>query len=641
MPRESLPRGLDRHRAQPTALTVSWPGTAVPDLSLSPRATESIQTILLGLQRTAGNRAVSAMLARQQSVSPTLDQHRPTHSRPDDLVIQRLLANAAAWDPVEANTGQGQRVVAIIGPGVVMGTKPAALANFRPYEYQQLFSAASKAAQYAQGHLLNENLGGPGNPAAPHAAENLTAFPQWPTNTDHKTVVENKLKNKVKAGRWFRYEVRIAYSQDSMPRLMKRLGLLGPAFNATWQVQTGLTSAQAQYTYASRVTADWQELAQASTDAALVNLAGATPGEAVFDIPNPLSYIDVAKQPLEYPPGHIPGGAYQHMKTFKAQQVWWKAKGGVPHSAGRPHILAERWRGIDAARANTAAPVGSSATYLAGHAHYLEGVTASRLGPAAARYGRGYTMGYADFESGMTHARTNRLAAPPAIHAATLGHSEYWVGMNMALLQLLTNPPLNNRAQIAGHADYWAGVTHAHSNPAASPPAGKLASVDGHTDYWAGVTHALTHPVGQPPAAKLASIEGHKDFWDGVGFATADMTAALPPGPLGKTKGHADFLAGVAHARGNPRATAPAPGNLATTTAFNDYWLGVDHARTNARGVAYPAPSSAAAAGVADWWTGVDRARTDLPTLEGPAPAGGGGEEGFQSYRAGDRKSGG
>ena len=120
---------------------------------------------------------------------------------------------------------------------------------------------------------LNENLGGPGNPAAPHAAENLTAFPQSPTNTDHKTVVENKLKNKVKAGRWFRYEVRIAYSQDSMPRLMKRLGLLGPAFNATWQVQTGLTSAQAQYTYASRVTAEWQELDPASTNAAPVNLA--------------------------------------------------------------------------------------------------------------------------------------------------------------------------------------------------------------------------------------------------------------------------------------------------------------------------------------------------------------------------------
>src|SRR5205814_5645997 len=88
---------------------------------------------------------------------------------------------------------------------------------------------------------------------------------------------------------------------------------------------------------------------------------------------------------------------------------------------------------------------------------------------------------------------------------------------------------------------------------------------------------------------------------------------------LAGAHGHADFLAGVAHARGNPRATAPAPGNLATTTAFNDYWLGVDHARTNARGVAYPAPSSAAAAGVAEYWAGVDHAVANPQAIAPPA----------------------
>src|SRR5207248_7688390 len=140
---------------------------------------------------------------------------------------QRVLNNAAAWDPVEPVTGQGTRVVAILGPGHPVGTGPGAQTNFRPYEYQQLFSQVSKAAGYCQGHLLNDNLGGPGNPAAPHAAENLTAFPQKPTNSDHLNVAEKLVKDGVGTGKWLRYEVRIGYGTDSMPRLLKRVGLTG------------------------------------------------------------------------------------------------------------------------------------------------------------------------------------------------------------------------------------------------------------------------------------------------------------------------------------------------------------------------------------------------------------------------------
>lgn len=158
---------------------------------------------LLDLQRAAGNGAVSALIHVQRAL---------THDLP-------------TWDPVEGTTGQDTKVVAIVGPGVPMGTGPKAVSNFRPYEYTQLFAAVSKGKQYAQGHLLNENLGGPGNNSgmrSAHAAQNLTAFPQWPTNTDHKSVVEKVVKDNTAAGHWFRYTVQIGYSTDSMPRLLKR-----------------------------------------------------------------------------------------------------------------------------------------------------------------------------------------------------------------------------------------------------------------------------------------------------------------------------------------------------------------------------------------------------------------------------------
>jgi hypothetical protein len=542
-----------------------------------------------------------------------------------------MLVNAPpVWDPVDGATGQGTRVQAIVGPGLVKGTTPGNQANFRPYEYSQLFIAVSKGRQYAQGHLLNENLGGPGKPHLPHAAENLTAFPQWPTNTDHKTVVEKDVKDGVDAGKWYRYEVRIGYSTDSMPRLMKRLGLAGAAFDNAWQAKTGLVHTDATYSYASSLAANWEELDPASTNAAPVALPG-TNGVSNFAIPNPLSFT---KDPAGEYPGYV-RGTYEHMETFKAHQTFAKTLGGLHALAGRAHVMPQRWLGIDDARANIPLAVTATPRFTDGYNSYLAGVADSRLGPPAARFGRGYTLGYADFEDGITHAHTNRIGTPPAIHAATTAHAEYWAGKDMALLQLLANPPVGNRAHIAGHADYWAGVDHAKTNLAGVPPVGKLASVDGHNDYWAGVTHALTNTAGQPPTGNHASAGGHKDFWDGVTAAAADLNAPIPPSPLGKAQGQRDYLAGVTHAQANPRAIALPPGNLATTTAFNDYWAGVDHAKTNIRGTPYPTASAAAAEGIKDWWVGVDTARSDLATLEKPGPTAGGQMEGFAAYRDG------
>src|SRR5258708_3667084 len=187
------------------------------------RPTPTLTAAILDLQGSAGTRAVSALLEGQAEVP--------------GLAVQRLLTNATpTWGPIEGTTGQGTHVVAIVGPGVLYGSGPSqTVPNFRPFGYTRLFSSASKQAAYCQGHLLNDNLGGPGDPAVPHAAENLTAFPQKPTNGDHLQIAEKLVKDGTKAGKWLRYEVQVGYSTDSMPRLQKRLGLAGALFDQVWQ----------------------------------------------------------------------------------------------------------------------------------------------------------------------------------------------------------------------------------------------------------------------------------------------------------------------------------------------------------------------------------------------------------------------
>ncbi|WP_301486119.1 hypothetical protein, partial [Intrasporangium sp.] len=96
---------------------------------------------LLALQRTAGNSAVARA-----------------------VTVQRTLTNDATWGAVEATTGQGTSVRAVSGPSYKYGSKPATSKGFRPYDYTAMFSAATGPAFYCQGHLLNDNLGGPGDP---------------------------------------------------------------------------------------------------------------------------------------------------------------------------------------------------------------------------------------------------------------------------------------------------------------------------------------------------------------------------------------------------------------------------------------------------------------------------------------------
>lgn len=607
---ETTPRRPDApvRRPAPAAARDQVDAAPPPAVLRSPAA-------LVALQRAAGNRATAG------------------------LVVQRALVNDASWDPVDPVTGQGTRVEAVVGPGYTYGSGPGTQVGFRPYDYTHLFSSATAGAMYCQGHLLNDNLGGPGNPGHANAAQNLTAFPQQPTNGDHKNLIEKFVKTAAKTA-WFRYTVRITYGTGSGPRLRHRLhGNLAPATAA------GLGPTAATFGYANSLTATWEELQDgpAVTNAGAIAKVGGAAGSLVIQIPSPLSYVAPAKQADEYPGGK--GASWSHLPSFKEHQQG--ATGGalpstsaktLPPTLARPHVIPQRWHGIEAARAGMGVAGGANAAWQAGHQHYLDGVTASRNGPASAtRLGRGYTTGYADFEAGITHGRANPLASPPASPpAAIVSHGEYWTGVGKGRTTPLATPPTTGRAEIAGHEDFWAGVTHAKSHPLLAAPAGNLGQAEGHRDYWGGVTHARANPQGVVPPGNLGQGGGYDDYWTGAGAALADPTSATPL-VLGAAAGHADVLAALTHAQGNPRGTAPANATTVAQLAVAAYWAGVDFARSRPVGDAFVAAPPAAGIGVAGvraFRDALTLVAHDLPSLA-VVPAGGGAREAAADYRTG------
>lgn len=609
---------------------------------------------LLGLQRAAGNRAVSAFLAaaaaperRPAQLDPGPIAVRasapPGSSKPtvtgrpvtvQPVTIQRTLTNGANWSTVDPTTGQGTNVVAVVGPGYTYGSGPSAQAGFRPYDYTALFSAATVGAAYCQGHLLNDNLGGPGNPNNPNSVKNLTAFPQQPTNGDHKNLIEKQMKTAATSD-WFQYTVSIGYSADSAPRLFHRLGTV----NRGWATAAGLKTTDATFGYASSLTAHWTELDQgpAASNTAPPVKAGGVSGSLSLAIPSPLSFVAPAKQLDEYPGGK--GATWSHLPTFKKSQTSGRAGTLPPTTAKtspppitRVHVMPQRWLGIDAAR--TGAPIGTTTNpaFRAGHAHYLNGVAQSKVGKAdAGRFGHGYNLGYEDYGSGIEHGRKNPLGAPPASPQAAIdGHTMFWTGVAKGKIQLLSAPPVGSRAETAGHADFWEGVKHGRTNPKATVPV-NLAQAEGHNDYWAGVEHAYKNDVSAPPVGSHAQLTGHQDYWAGVKLARADLTSATPP-ELGKAKGHTEVVDALKHARASVRGTALADETVAQKAVLAEYWQGVDSARANP-GIGYAGGNAAEAQGVTDYGAGVHHAASQAP---GAAPVHSGEAEGAADYWAGE-----
>ncbi len=542
-----------------------------------------------------------------------------------------MLVNGATWAPVDA-TGQGTSVDAIVGPKYTYGSGPRALTGFRPYDYTALFSAATEQAFYCQGHLLNDNLGGPGDPANANAAQNLTAFPQKPTNSDHNKAIEQSVKAAANTS-WFRYQVSIGYATDNADRLRRRLG--GQANLAT---SAGIATTDATFRYASSLAASWVELDQGplATNAAPPVKPGGISGNLFLSIPSPMTFLAPGKRADEY--AGYTKVTWGHLTSMKGVQSGARAGrlppgGGNPPSATRAHVMPQRWLGIDDAR-NGTGTVSTNPAFQGGQTHYNDGVTESRAGPRGTRYGRGYTLGYDDFDNGIKAGRKDPLTTPPVAppQATVDGHAEFWAGVILGRTQNEATPPVGNRAHIEGHAGFWKGVTYAHTNLETAPPP-DLSHVEGHGDYWKGVTFAADNAAATLPVGSLAKTEGHTHYWQGVTAARADLAGA-PPLELGKLKGHTDFADGVAHGRAQPRETPPDAKPVARTGSWVEYWQGADLARAADAKTPYAGPSSAEAAGFADYREGVTLAHTDLASLTGAAPNGAAGA-GFADYKAG------
>lgn len=633
---------------------------AEPESSPAPTAgapTTAGDARLLALQRLAGNRAVVSLLTerggaparrpseqveespkgaglRSESPDPTSRRDAETSREPLPMV-QRWLTNFAKWDPVHS-TGQGTKADAVVGPKYQYGSGPSAKAGFRPYDYTAMFNAATVGAAYCQGHLLNDNLGGPGAPTAAHADENLTAFPQKPTNSDHNKGIEQWVKAAA-TGSWYQYVVTIGYSTDSAARLRYRLGA-----NVGLAAAAGIPATATTFSYASHLDASWEELIDGKGEVSTAPKAkpGGITGSLSISIPSPMTFAKPTTRALEYPQGKT--ASWTHLPVFKGSGE--SVRGGTlppggaknpPPSPARSPVMPMRWRGIEEARTGTAAS-SPNIVYVAGHQHYNEGVTASRAGPPSAnRFGRGYRMGYADFTAGIEFGRKNALTAPPTDPPATVNaHQEFWTGAGKGKLQPLATPPVGNRAEIEGHKDFWAGVEHAKKNAKAVAPTTSLAQVDGHNDYWVGVEHGRKNPEATVPAGGLAQVAGHQAYWRGVKAVWANLKVTMPL-ELGDARGHTDVLEAAAFGQANARAAVLPEATPVRTAALAGYWKGVDFGRTSPAATAYAGGEAVVAGGAHDYRSGVELAAKDFGSLTGAPPAGGGAREGFEDYRAG------
>ncbi|MEI7028107.1 hypothetical protein [Paenibacillus sp. y28] len=198
---------------------------------------------LIQLQQTLGNRVVSQLLKQQK----TLVQAKTDHSSPvaqrvidwttigdrdpeefsasisqttggedymvgfgeDELTGGTRWRTQVTWGPqvtpkISKSPGQipkpeGTRMVAFpLGPDHPQGSEP--VDNTRT---NSQIMTQNTGVQWIAGHLLNDNLGGPGDDS-----RNIAAIPSKPTNGLHSSQVEEKVKEQVNdLGRWVYYEV--------------------------------------------------------------------------------------------------------------------------------------------------------------------------------------------------------------------------------------------------------------------------------------------------------------------------------------------------------------------------------------------------------------------------------------------------
>jgi hypothetical protein len=116
------------------------------------------------------------------------------------------LKTKITWGPKEANTSEGTGVVCDpIGPDHPLGspTKSGTGISTRVQNFNGAFSGTWK-----QGHLLNANLGGPGNDA-----RNLVAISQS-TNSEMSNKFEDELQRRINdQGEWLHFKVAVTHKK--------------------------------------------------------------------------------------------------------------------------------------------------------------------------------------------------------------------------------------------------------------------------------------------------------------------------------------------------------------------------------------------------------------------------------------------
>ncbi|MGG1551477.1 hypothetical protein [Paenibacillus ferrarius] len=186
------------------------------------------------LQRTIGNRAVGQLLQANKPVIQRdlvkYDEILPpeTHRRWMPLKTEIDDDNEAVgyeaqvegaggkwqtkveWDAADHDDGV-KMVADPLGPDHPLGSTPGAKGKW--VDKRKEMESNSGKMDYVAGHLLNENLGGPGNDV-----RNLAAIPQV-ANKKHSDEVEEKIKEIVNNQHgWVRYEVKTKQAQDASSR---------------------------------------------------------------------------------------------------------------------------------------------------------------------------------------------------------------------------------------------------------------------------------------------------------------------------------------------------------------------------------------------------------------------------------------
>lgn len=155
------------------------------------------------------------------------------------------------WDPVHADSGEGTRVRATIGPDHNLGSAPSLAAAKNRVD---AFKALSKKS-YISGHLLNEKLGGPGDDA-----RNLTAI-SGEANTTEAEAIEKFVRDPVnEEGRWMRYGVVVSYTQDSSTGITEKKKKKVAGYGAkgvSFEQEGGKSTYKVTVHYANNITASW------------------------------------------------------------------------------------------------------------------------------------------------------------------------------------------------------------------------------------------------------------------------------------------------------------------------------------------------------------------------------------------------